>query len=303
MLTTRKKSTGSDVSATAEEPIKKYMCVNPYEGFVCKRDGNHAGVAMPNFRTCYAIIIRTSDFLLALHYPSRVYSKRLPDDLKKWITLFKEKTEEAFIVLNKNFAAWGSSTEHNIVNFQARLNKDIGLKFTVVEASGSGGDELLIADVAGTVNLRSNNILTHPENYANWPRHPASRLRYYTCRAQFFTKNDDFPVIILGSKNFFVPPDEKEWPVCINEHVQLLREKKLSAMQTISEELIKASIDKTNEKYPWAIAIGLEGLGLPTNLKHYLYLLLSLMHLVDQTVELEPLKEQVESIHKTLNLR
>lgn len=290
-------------SKLLKRPEKNYMCVNPYEGFVCKRNGNHAGVAMPNFRTCYAIIIITSNSLLALHYPSGVYSKKLPENFKKWQAVFEEKIEQTLIVLNGNYADFHQ--ESSIENFRDQLNKDIGLKFNVIKIVGlKPSDDLLIVDVAaGTVNLCNNDIMIHPKNYGNWPRNLFSRLRYYTCRAQFYTKNDDFQVMIMGSKNFLSPIEEKLWPTIVNDHVKLLRQKKPAALQTIGQDLIKASLDKNNEKYPWTMAIGLLDKDLPNNLKHYLYLVLGLMHFIDKTVDLESLKKQVECIDQTLGLR
>lgn len=287
----------SDGLTSKKELAKKYMCINPYEGFVCKRNGTHAGVAMPNFRTCYAILLVTANYLLTLHYPSRAYSQQLPNNLKKWQHSFKEKIEDAQIVLNKNYAAWGSSTENNINSFQAKLSADLKLKFTVVETAGLLQEDLLIINAETTAIItRSNDIAINPAIYANWPRQPASRLRYYSCRAKFFTNNCDFPVAIIASQKFFTLVDEKEWPACVNDHIKSISQNQQTAMQTISETLIEASKDKTAKQHAWAMAIGLEGTEICNNLKHYLYLLLALLHHVDVTVELQPLTKQVESI-------
>ncbi len=37
------------VSTQVENPAKKYMCVNPYEGFVCKREGNLCRCSVTQF--------------------------------------------------------------------------------------------------------------------------------------------------------------------------------------------------------------------------------------------------------------
>jgi RNA recognition motif-containing protein len=103
---------------------------------------------------------------------------------------------------------------------------------------------------------------------------------------------DDLPVMEVPSQNFFVLIDEN---AKITEHVHLLRQEKQAAVQTISQELINGSQNKNNENYPWAITIGLEDTELPSNLKHYLYLLLSLMQVVDETDEWQPLRDEVEN--------
>ncbi len=261
----------------AQTPTKKLMRVNPYEGFVCKRDGNHAGVVMPNFNTCYAIIILTKTSLFALHYPSRTFSKQFQQHFKKWSSLAKEDLEHAWIVTNKAYRAFGS-TSAPIEDFQAQLNKKTGLIFTIREEASASGQDFLIVKTDGTIQFSQNDLETHKDNYENHPPCPSSRLRYYTCRAQFFSQNDNFPLMIVGSKNFLSVPDEKEWPLPIKNHIALIRQKKTGSILEIRHDLIEGSQDQRSGLYFWAKAIGVNETDFSGNLKHYLYLLLGILY-------------------------
>ncbi len=91
----------------------------------------------------------------------------------------------------------------------------------------------------------------------NSPIHPASRLRYYTCREEYYRDNEKFSLKIMASTNFFKPVDEKEWPKCVNEDVQLLKQRKnpydrnREYKQNINDRSYK---NDKHERHCWSIA-------------------------------------------------
>ncbi|MGE3920579.1 MAG: hypothetical protein AB7F64_06510 [Gammaproteobacteria bacterium] len=86
-------------------------------------------------------------------------------------------------------------------------------------------------------------------------------------------------------------------PNHIHSHIQLIQANSSSAVNSISQSLVEASEDKYNPLYPLAMAISLhENDNINNNLRHYLFLLLALLHYLNNNIDLNPLRVAVENI-------
>lgn len=256
-------------SQAAAEEKQKYMSVYPHEGFMCKRDGNYAGVVMPNFLTCYGILLVTDNYFLGLHFAGRIYNQKLPEAFAPWLkTLKGDKNFHAFIVVNNNYPTdnWVYTADdgslHTLETFAIILAEalDLDIEFTILKLDKYPKEkDVLVIHAAKNskfdIKLRNKDEID-PQQCENFPlkQQSVSRFRIFAAKAECAKHNHDFPVTIAHSKKFLAFPEEQEWHPEIKKDFTVMREDK-DAVSTLSQGLLAASANKKHARYFWARAI------------------------------------------------